>query len=113
MVGTASANMEWNSETLKTRLEAKSLYKSNVIRDSKRLLTSQLGSNINTTYTAIGRLSQVETEEQLAFLNLLHDTIAKVDMGVTKKAVNKDKSQSSLKSFLKVPEANGTKKSGT
>ena len=94
MVGSAAVKMEWNSEILKTWLNAKSLYKSNVIRDSKRLLTSQLGSNINTTYTAIGRPSQVETDEQLAFVNLLHETIAKVDVGVTKKAATKDITQS-------------------
>ena len=97
---------------LKTRLEAKSLYKSNVIRDSKKLLTSQLGSNINTNYTAIGRPSQVENEEQLAFLNHLHDTIIKVDIGETKKVVKKDKTQPKLKSFLRPPEANCIKKSG-
>ena len=111
MVGSAAVKMEWNSEILKTWLDAKSLYKSNVIRDSKRLLTSQLGSNINTTYTAIGRPSQVETEEQLAFVNLLHETIASVD--VTKKAVSKDKTQTNLKSYLQKPVAIRTKKTGT
>ena len=55
MIGSAAAKMEWNHEILTTRLNAKSLYKSNVIRDSKRLLMSQLGSSINTSYTAIGR----------------------------------------------------------
>ena len=110
MIGSAAVKMEWNHETLTTRLNAKSLYKSNVIRDSKRLLTSQLGSNINTTYTSIGRPSQVETEEQLAFVNLLHETIASVD--VTKKAVSKDKTQTNLRSFLKRPDAISTKKTG-
>ena len=108
MIGSAAVKMEWNHETLTTRLNAKSLYKSNVIRDSKRLLTSQLGSNINTTYTAIGRPSQVETEEQLAFVNLLHKTIASVD--VTKKAVTKDKAQTNLRSFLKKQMAFAPKK---
>ena len=87
-------------------------YKSGVVRDSKKLLTSQLGSNINQNYTAIGRPSQVENEEQLAFLNHLHDTITKVDIGATKKAVKNDKTQPKLKSYLKLPEANRTKKSG-
>ena len=73
-------------------------------------MKSQLGSNINTTYTAIGRPSQVETEEQLAFVNLLHETIASVD--ATKKAVSKDKAQTNLRSFLKKPDALRTKKSG-
>ena len=101
MVGTASVNMEWNTEVLNNRLETKSLYKSGVVRDSKKLLTSQLGSNINKNYTAIGRLSQVENEEQLTFKNKLHDTIIKVDIGATKKVVKKDKSQP--KSYLKPP----------
>ena len=83
MVGTASVNMEWNTEVLNNRLETKSLYKSGVVRDSKKLLTSQLASNINKNYTAIGRPSQVKNEEQLAFINHLHDTITKVDIGVT------------------------------
>ena len=66
MVGTASVNMEWNTEVLNNRLETKSLYKSGVVRDSKKLLTSQLGSNINKNYTAIGRPSRVGNKEQLA-----------------------------------------------
>ena len=53
---------------------------------------------------------QVETEEQLAFVNLLHETIASVD--VTKKAVSKDKTQTNLRSFLKRPDAISTKKTG-
>ena len=55
MVGTTSVNMEWKTEVLNNRLETKSLYRSGVVRDSKTLLTSQLGSNINKDYTAIGR----------------------------------------------------------
>ena len=110
MIGSAAAKMEWNHETLTTRLNAKSLYKSNVIRDSKKLLMSQLGSSINASYTAIGRPSQVETEEQLAFVNLLHETISSVE--ATKKAVSKDKSQTNLRSYLKKPEGFRAKKSG-
>ena len=96
MVGAASVNMEWKTETLNNRLKSKSLYRSGVVRNSKKLLTSQLGMNINKNYTSIGRPSQVETEEQLAFLNHLHDTISKVDLGASKKSVEKDKSQTKL-----------------
>ena len=110
MIGSAAAKMEWNHETLTTRLNAKSLYKSNVIRDSKRLLMSQLGSSINASYTAISRPSQVKTEEHLAFVILLHETISSVD--VSKKAVVKDKSQTNLRSFLKKPDGFRTKKTG-
>ena len=62
MVGAASVKMEWKTEVLNNRLKTKSLYRSGVVRDSKKLLTSQLGSNINKNYTAIGRPSQVENE---------------------------------------------------
>ena len=71
---------------------------------------SQLGSNIDASYIGIGRPSQVETEEQLAFVNLLHETISSVD--INKKAVMKDKSQSSLRSYLKKPESIRSKKQG-
>ena len=110
MIGSAAVKMEWNKDILTTRLNAKSLYKSNVIRESKKLLMSQLGSNINASYTAIGRPSQVETGEQLVFVNLLHETISSVD--VIKKATTKDKSQTNLRSYLKKPEGFRTKKSG-
>ena len=110
MIGSAAAKMEWNKEILTKRINANSLYKSNVIRDSKKLLTSQLGSNINASYTAIGRPSQVETEEQLVFVNLLHETISSVD--IAKKAAIKDKTQTNLRSYLKKPEGFRTKKSG-
>ena len=75
MVGAASVNMEWKTETLNNRLKSKSLYRSGVERNSKKLLTSQLGSNIDKNYTSNGPPPQVENDEQLAFLNHLHDTI--------------------------------------
>ena len=47
--------------------------------------------------------SQAEKEEQLAFINHLHETIMKVELNSTKKSVEKDKSQTKLQSFLKPP----------
>ena len=70
---------------------------------------SQLGSNIDASYVGIGRPSQVETEEQLAFVNLLHETISSVD---THKKAEKDMTQSSLRSYLKKPESIRSKKQG-
>jgi hypothetical protein len=110
MIGSAAVKMGWNKEVLTTRLNTKALYKSNVVRNSKKLLMSQLGSNIDASYIGIGQPSQVVTEEQLAFVNLLHKTISSVDM-ITK-TVAKDKSQSSLRSYLKKPESIRSKKQG-
>ena len=75
--------------------------------NSKKFLTSQLGSNINNNYTSICHPSQVETEEQLAFINHLHETIMKVELNSTKKSVEKDKTQTKL-SFLKPPGSRNT-----
>ena len=94
--------MGWSKDTLTNRINNKALYKSNVIRNSKKLLMSQLGSNIDASYTGIGRPFQVETEEQLAFVLHLHDTISSVDINV--KTTVKDKSQSTLRSYLKKPD---------
>jgi hypothetical protein len=102
LIGSAAVKMGWSKEILTTRLNNKALYKSNVVRNSKKLLMSQLGSNIDASYTGIGRPSQVETEEQLAFVLHLHDTISSVDINV--KTTVKDKSQSTLRSYLKKPE---------
>ena len=102
LIGSAAVKMGWNKEVLTARLNNKALYKSQVVRNSKKLLMSQLGSNIDTSYTGIGQPSQVETEEQLAFVLHLHDTISSVDINV--KTTVKDKSQSTLRSYLKKPE---------
>ena len=110
LVGSAAVKMGWNKEVLTTRLNTKALYKSNVIRNSKKLLMSQLGSNIDASYTGIGRPFQVETEEQLAFVVHLHETISSVDINT--KTTMKDKSQSSLRSYLKKPESIRSKKQG-
>ena len=102
LIGSAAVKMGWSKEILTNRLDKKALYKSNVVRNSKKLLMSQLGSNIDASYTGIGRPSQVETEEQLAFVLHLHDTISSVDINV--KTTVKDKSQSTLRSYLKKPD---------
>merc|ERR1711888_504539 len=85
MVGEAAVNMEWSMEVLTDQLKSKSLYRSGVVRNSKKFLSSQLGANIDNNYASIGQPSQVETEEQLAFINNLHETIMKVELNSIKK----------------------------
>ena len=68
MVGEGATKLEWNKEKLLDRVQYKSLYKSGVVRNVKRLLKSQLGANIDNNYVPIGHPLHVGNEEQLDFI---------------------------------------------
>ena len=68
-----------------------------------------MGANIDNYYASIGQPSQVETEEQLAFINHLHETIMKVELNSIRKRNEKDKNQPKI-SFLGHSGSHNTKK---
>ena len=78
-------------------IKNKTLLKSGVVRNAKRLLQSPLGTSIDTNYVAIGTPEQIVNEDKLNFANFLHVTISKLELNLPiKKNLNKDISHSRL-----------------
>ena len=93
-VGASAKNLKFNETELEKRLEVKSLFKSNEIRKAKGLLESFSGGDMDTTYPQIGKPSQIETSEQLAFVLHLHKIIKETERGPT--SIPKSKKQSKM-----------------
>ena len=69
MVGEAASNLNWNWDKLLERVKNKTLFKSGVVRNAKRLLQSPLGTSIDTNYVTIGNPEQIDTDGMIQLAN--------------------------------------------